>query len=63
MNLAFVMFLKYFYIARTVKIVLPYVKLEINFVDKIIQMHNEGVRLQDKKQRVNSLGIQLLKQS
>lgn len=57
------MFLKYFYIARTVKIVLPYVKLEINFVDKIIQMHNEGVRLQDKKQRVNSLGIQLLKQS
>lgn len=63
MNLTFVMFLKYFYIARTVKIVLPYVKLEINFVDKIIQMHNEGVRLQDKKQRVNSLGIQLLKQS
>ena len=63
MNLTFVMFLKYFYIARTVKIVLPYVKLEINFVDKIIQMHNEGVRLQDKKQRVNSLGIQLLKRS
>ena len=63
MNLTFVMFLKYFYIARTVKIVLPYVKLEINFVDKIIQMHNEGVRLQDEKQRVNSLGIQLLKQS
>ena len=63
MNLTFVMFLKYFYIARTVKIVLPYVKLEINFVDKIIQMHNEGVRLQDKKQHVNSLGIQLLKQS
>ena len=63
MNLTFVMFLKYFYIARTVKIVLPYVKLEINFVDRIIQMHNEGVRLQDQKQRVNSLGIQLLKQS
>ena len=27
MNLTFVMFLKYFYIARTVKIVLPYLKV------------------------------------